>query len=281
MVAAAEADPVVKADPVASLPMYDGPALRPLCNAWWRGIAGHCRDLGLDDVPAALIWPDDLYGHWQSGHIFLSQTCGYPLTHALKAGLRLVATPRYRAEGCDGPLYRSRILGRASNRATGLADFKGRRVAYNDRDSQSGYNALRAAVAAIADGGPFFADSLHTGSHGASMAAVQNGMADLCAVDCITFAIAERLAPDSVKGLSTIGWTAAVPGLPFVTSAGRDDGFVEALRRGLMAAVDDPALAEVRDGLLLEGFAALEPRDYAGILEMEQAAEAAGYPVLA
>ncbi len=281
MVAAAEADRGVTEEPVASLPMYDGAALRPLCDAWWRGIDAHCRNLGLDDVPAALAWPDDLYRHWKSGRVFLSQTCGYPLTHALKADLRLVATPCYRAEGCDGPLYRSRVLARAGDRAKCLADFKGRRVAYNDRDSQSGYNALRAAVAAIASGGQFFADSVHTGSHGASMAAVRDGLADLCAVDCVTFAVAERFAPETANGLKTVGWTDAAPGLPYVTSARRDGGFATAVRRGLMAAAEDSALADVRDGLLLTGFTVLEPQAYAGILEMERAADEAGYPSLA
>ena len=99
---------------------------------------------------------------WSPASI-LSQTCGYPYATRLRGRVRLVATPVYRAEGCDGARYRSVLLVRADDRAENLADLRGRRVALNADDSQSGHNALRAAVAPLAQRRPLLRRPLSPG----------------------------------------------------------------------------------------------------------------------
>ncbi|NIR61538.1 MAG: hypothetical protein GWO02_19625, partial [Gammaproteobacteria bacterium] len=47
---------------------------------------------------------------WRSTELLLSQTCGYPLTHALAGVVELVATPAYAAQGCRGPEYASLLI---------------------------------------------------------------------------------------------------------------------------------------------------------------------------
>ena len=51
-----------------------------------------------------------------------------------------------------------------------LRTFAGRRVAINGRDSNSGMNLLRAAVADLAGGRPYFSRVIETGAHMASLA---------------------------------------------------------------------------------------------------------------
>ena len=92
---------------VASLPMYDLPALRQATDDWWAGLARALAATGLDGVPQHLERQLGLDKVWRHPGLLISQTCGYPLTHALAGQVRVVATPAYGVEGCDGAAYRS------------------------------------------------------------------------------------------------------------------------------------------------------------------------------
>lgn len=266
---------------LASLPMYDLPEARAATDAWWQGLARAFRAEGIDDVPDRLTHDPILPDHWTAADLLFSQTCGYPLTHALAGKVRLVATPRYRARGCSGASYCSLLVVAADSPATSLEDFRGKRCAYNTADSQSGYNALRAAVAPFARNGRFFAGALETGGHRFSIAAVARGEADICAVDCVTHALLARHAPQALAGTRVLGRTSAAPGLPFVTAGHADDDLVRRLRAGLERALADSSLAAVRDDLLIAGVDVLPLAAYDVLNEMERAAAAAGYAILA
>src|SRR5690606_6754530 len=95
---------------LASLPMYDLPEVAAATAAWWQGLARAFRAEGLADVPGRLATAPALPGHWRDPALLFSQTCGFPLTHGLAGALRLVATPCYRAAGCDGARYRSFLV---------------------------------------------------------------------------------------------------------------------------------------------------------------------------
>ncbi|MCR9219777.1 MAG: PhnD/SsuA/transferrin family substrate-binding protein [Alphaproteobacteria bacterium] len=262
---------------IASLFMYAPPELRPAVEAWWAGVAGHLRAAGLSDAPDRLVWPADPLAHWTDPDLLLAQACGYPLTHALAGRVAYVATPHYAAEGCRGPLYSSRIVARASEADRDLPAFRGRRLAYNDPSSQSGFWALRAALAArlgpaTEAQGPFFAAALQTDGHRESLAAVREGRADLCAVDTVTWALLTRVAPQEIAPLAPIGWTPAAPGLPYITALAGAAGRLPAIRAGLEAAFTDAALSEVRAALLLDGFSVLPAGGYACVRAMERTA---------
>ncbi len=263
--------------PVASLPMYDHPAVRWATDAWWSAMAGALAGRGVA-APPALDRRADYPSVWRAPGLILSQTCGYPYATSLRGQVRLVATPAYRAEGCDGARYCSMLVVRAGDPAPDLAGLRGRRVAVNAGDSQSGHNALRAAVAPLARDGRFFGDCLVTGSHGASVDAVAAGAADLCAVDCVTWALLGRHEPERVAGLRVLGRTATAPGLPLITGTAAP---LAAVRAAVMAALADPALAAVREALLLAGAELLGDDDYDAIVALERRAAAAGCAPLA
>src|SRR5690606_40417779 len=96
----------------------------------------------------------------------------------------------------DGPLHGSLVVVRAEGDISGLGDLRGAVAAVNDRASQSGCAALRAVFAPVAGGGRFFSAVLETGSHLASMAAVGLGRAEVCAVDPVVWALAQRHRPE-------------------------------------------------------------------------------------
>ena len=261
---------------LASLSMYDFPEVRAATDAWWRGIAAALQDAGIDAVPEALTRDPDI-DVWHSPELLLSQTCGYPLTHALAGVVELVATPGYSADGCSGVDYCSLIVVSDENPAAGLEDLRGAVCAYSRRYSHSGYNALRAAIAPLAGGSAFFSRAVESGGHPLSIELVATGQAQVCAVDCVTHALMAKYNPDALAGTRVMGATEQAPGLPYVTRAGADDDCIGRLRDALQSAFADPRLADARDTLLLTGMQVLGNGAYQRIDDMENAARASGY----
>ncbi|MGH6929374.1 MAG: phosphate/phosphite/phosphonate ABC transporter substrate-binding protein [Dongiaceae bacterium] len=266
---------------LASLPMYDLPELHAATDAWWQGLARAFRREGLADVPDALDRRPDYQQVLLSPGVLFSQTCGYPLTHALAGKVTLLATPLYAVEGCKAADYCSLVIVGADNPAAGIGDLRGTRCAINGIDSQSGCNALRALVAPLAEGGRFFGKVAVSGGHRASIGLVGSGHADVAAIDCVTHALLSRHRPAALAGTRVLCRTAAAPNLPYVTRAGAADDLLARLRGGLQRAMADPALTTVRDSLMLTGIAVLPLSAYDRVTAMEAAAIAAGYPELA
>ena len=266
---------------LAALTMYDLPELRAATDSWWTVLACHLRREGIAEVPDALTRGREIGDVWRDPGLLLTQTCGYPLTHGHADDLCAVAVPDYRAEGCGGGLYRSAFVVRADDPAQELKDLRGRRAAANGPDSQSGCNALRAAVSEIAGGERFFSDVLWTGAHRQSLTAVREGSADIAAIDGVTFALVGDVAPGEVEGLRVLGWSAATPALPYAVRKGLDADARHRVADALMSAAADPEGADARYALRLSGLKPASDRDYAVMVEMREAAEARGYPLLA
>jgi len=253
---------------IASLPMYDFPEAREATDQWWAGIARHAG------LSIGLTREGDYAAPWRDPALVFSQTCGYPFTHEFQGKLKLVATPHYACDGCEGPNYCSFIFAREKQP---LAAFRGSRAALNGHDSMSGMLALKLIFAPLAEKGRFFASALVTGGHRKSLMAVRDGAADVCAIDAVCVAMVKRYEPGLLEGLWEIGRSPSVPGLPYVTIAGD----VAALRRAISAALADPGLAEARQRLFISGASFLEPQAYDRILRLEQEMENRGGLVLA
>ena len=267
---------------VASLAMYDLEGLQEANDALWAAIARQLEDSGVVGAPTALARGGSLEAVWTDPQLLLGQTCGYPLIGALKSHhVRLVATPRYRAPGCDGPFHRSVIVVRADSAVASLAELRGARCAANGPASNTGMNLLRVEVAPLARDGVFFGSIAFTGSHEASAERIAAAEADVAAIDCITWAHLQRLRPALTRRLKVLGWSVRSPGLPLITGRNTDPVTYEALRSVLDAVEHDPALRDVRAELLLDGFNALPAAQYRAIAHLEQIAAAQGYPTLA
>lgn len=265
----------------ASLGMYDHPAIGAANDALWTAIAARLITAGVEGVPAELDRARPLPAIWDDPALLLAQICGYPLVTRWSGRLRYVATPRYRVPGCEGAHHRSRFVVRRADPAETLASARGRRAAINEPTSNTGMNLLRAAVAAHAGGQPFFSTVIETGSHAASARLVASGGADIAAIDMVSFAHLERHEPNVTRNLRTLGWSVSVPGLPLVTARTTRPKDVTILRRVLQEIAGDPALMEVRETLLLDGFDVLHPARHRSALRLERDAERAGYPLLA
>lgn len=253
--------------PVAALPMYDWPEVQWANDVLWSATADALRRQGIA-APLRLARDRPLADVWLDEGLVLSQTCGYPFARDLHGRVRLVATPVYDVEGCDGGSYSSMIVTRASERAGGLADFQGRRFALNSRGSLSGFLALKAAMAADGMGLDDAAGWIETGGHRNSLRAVAAGQADIAAIDAVCWALAARHEPELMRQLKAIGRTALRPGLPLITAGHRGDAELAAIRAALQAALDAPETAAARRALHLAGLAVFDVADYRPLADL-------------
>ncbi len=262
---------------LVSLPMYH--LSLPPVLAMWQGMAGQLRAAGVPDVPTVLTWPDHMQAHWLAPGLLLSQSCGYPLVTLLDGKVQLLGAYHYTAPGCEGVLNRSQFVVRETDPARTLEDLRGRRVAINGSDSQSGYNALRAMVVPLARDGRFFGATHRSGAHHLSVIAVRDGLADVAAIDCISLAGLRKHRPDITAATRVLGESAPYPGLPLITSAATPPATVQALRAALAWVTHAPAMAQVREELFIGAFEPLEMADYQVCRDMRAAALAAGVDI--
>ena len=241
---------------LASLPMYDFPEMREATDSFWAAIAKAYGTSG------GLTRDEDWTAPWRNPDLLFSQTCGYPFTHEYAGVLKYVATPHYAADGCDGPNYCSIIFARKS---APLETFRGKIAAFNNRDSMSGMLALQLVFAPMARQGQFFTRAIDTGGHLGSLQALQEGMADVCATDCVTVALLKKYRPQVLDGLVEIVRSPSVPGLPFVTRGCNVPG----LRGAIADVMQSPATRNLRDSLLLRNVSVLSETAYDVIKNIE------------
>ena len=246
-----------------TLPMYDFPEVRPATEAWAAAIA---RAAG---AAVTLSRPDDFMSAWSRDDLVFSQTCGYPFTHEFRGKLGLVGTTHHAVPGCEGFRYSSFVFAREKREK---AAYRGLTAAVNTPDSMSGMLALKSFFADQAENGVFFGKVVLSGGHLKSLAMLQRGEADVCAIDAVCVAYARRHQPQLLAGLHEVGRTPLVPGLPYVTR----DPDVARWQRAVAACTTDPALAEVRDALMIGGFTVTSVADYDAIPALERAVEAKG-----
>ncbi|WP_250514965.1 PhnD/SsuA/transferrin family substrate-binding protein [Caballeronia sp. INDeC2] len=267
---------------LAALPMYN--VTRALA-ADWRALLVHVREHLADWLSARgdtleIVDPGpDFTAFWLRDNVLLSQTCGYPLVHALADRVRLVGAPDFDVPGCDNGSYRSVIVAGRHVDAQSIEACRGLRGAYNEDDSNSGMNLFRHAVAPFAHDGRFFASVTKTGAHLASLRALAERRADVAAIDCVTFAFTQSHLPELTDGVRVLGMTASSGALPYIASMCVPQDSLGTIFQALADALaHDPALAA---RLRLKGVVRRTQADYAPILDYERDAIGRGYPRLA
>jgi ABC-type phosphate/phosphonate transport system substrate-binding protein len=268
------------AEPLAALPMYDFPWTADANDALWAAMAALLDAAGVE-APKTLTRGPDLNAQWRNPRLVFGQTCGYPYATRLKGVVALIAAPTYAFPGCEDASHRSFIIRRASDPRRGLPEFRGATAGLNARDSNTGMNLFRAALAPFAGGAPFFRAIVVTGSHEASVAAVAEDRADLAAIDCVSYALLARGRPALIERVALVAESPPSPSLPFIASAHLGAAAIAAVHEALLSALADPNLAGARAALGLEGARKASPADYDRVAEIERAAAAAGYARLA
>lgn len=242
---------------IASLGMYDRTECQPANDRLWALIRDGLRKAGLDAPDGLTRGAGAYWQAWESPDLLLSQTCGFPYRAKLHGNVTLIGTPDYEVAGCAPGHYRSIFVARTSDPRNTLPDFHGAGLAFNEDLSQSGWAAPQNH--AIAHDMRLL-PHLKTGGHLASARAVAEGLAEIAAIDAVTWSmIAEWEA--FAKGLKVVGQTEPTPGLPYITGLGRD--------AELMFTVISDAIAsltpEDRDTLRLRGLVRIPPESYLAV----------------
>lgn len=267
-------------DRIASLPMYDFPFLQDDTDLWWQSVAAQFREAGIAGVPDRLTRPGAGPDFWLGADLLISQTCGYPLITTLAGGAKVLGTPCYDMDGCEGWDYSSFMIVRKDFPAKSIYDLRGARCAVSGPNSWSGHHALRLVVAPLVDDGcPSFEASV-SGGHPQSIDAVVSGAADFAAVDCVSFGLLSRHQPERVAGLRVLGRTPSAPGLPLIAGGNVSDAEFALMRDGLRAALDDPALADCRSRLAIRDIRFTDDKEYRLMSDALAQLEAIGIPNL-
>jgi ABC-type phosphate/phosphonate transport system substrate-binding protein len=110
--------------------------------------------------------------------------------------------------------------------------LRGTRLAYNSLDSMSGIIALGRDLKVMGESLDIFSERLESGGHRASIVAIAEGRADVAAIDCRTWTLAQRFE-HRASDVSAVGWTVRRKGLPYITSANTPAELVAKLRAAL------------------------------------------------
>lgn len=270
-------------DFITSTRMYD---VAPAPRAAWHALlrAAHAR-AGLRVQFVEHGWPAPIGELWERPGLCGVFMCGWPYVRALEAGRAFGAMaavvpdwPAY--EGL--PRYRSEFLVRADCPWSSLADAAGSRYGWMVQDSQSGWNAPRAALAKVAPpGGALFAASKGPyGNPRGLLRALADGEIDLTAADAWYLDLLREHDPAVLAGLRTLAYTPWTPNPLLVAGPDVDPAAAQALSDVLLAMHEDPAHGPLLRAAHVARFIRPDPAAYTVLDEMARAAEVAGYAAI-
>ncbi|PBB69135.1 phosphate ABC transporter substrate-binding protein [Mesorhizobium sp. WSM4312] len=220
---------------------------------------------GIHDAQGVLIAPDpatsppdelDYHMLWLHPALLFAQTCWGPMELGLSSHVQVVSQPSYDAyEGGQGELYSSALVMRTGEgpEARSPADGKavlpldllrGKRFTFNSLDSMSGTLGLTRDLQAAGESLAIFSSRSESGGHRASIVTVAEGRADVAAIDCESWALAQRFEPAARK-VVIVGWTARRKGLPFITARTTPEKTVRAMREALTGLAEQPHIQRV------------------------------------
>lgn len=170
--------------------------------------------------------------------------------------------PRARAR----PRYFGDLLAPVEGPA-GLAGLAGRRVAYNDDVSLSGFHSLRLALMA-AGLDPGRVDFVRSGSHLGSLDLLVNSRVDAAAIDSNVWRRRRRESPELAEALRPVATLGPHPTQPLVARRDLPGGLRRRIRDALLEAHTDRDLAVELRASELSHFVAVDDTDYAGLRQL-------------
>jgi ABC-type phosphate/phosphonate transport system substrate-binding protein len=223
--------------PIFSRQGIDAPASLVRRNGDMPPVPGGIRSaFGRLIAPDPATLPEnelDIPTLWAHPKLIFGQTCWGPMELGLAEHVRVLGQPDYSEyPGGEGRYYSSAILMRRADAAKEdipppthgtasipLEQMVGTRFAFNSLDSMSGLIALTRDIEETGTLIGLFSETVETGGHRASVKAVADGKADVCAIDCRSWALAQRFDPHA-RTLAVVGWTRRRKGLPYIAALG-------------------------------------------------------------
>jgi ABC-type phosphate/phosphonate transport system substrate-binding protein len=237
---------------IAALPMYDHPAVRADWDALWAAIRGRLRAAGID-APDALDRSYDLFAQWRSPDLLLGQTCGLPFRAEFHRTTTLLGAMDFGLDGSPPGYYHSLFVARADDPRSRLPEFADAVLTFNEAASHSGWGT------AVASGIPFRIGAA-SGSHRASARRVAAGLADIAAIDAISWRLIQAHMPVAAR-LKVVGCSRSTPGQALITAFPQH---AQAIGTAIVEGIDTLP-ARHRQALGLHGFVALPIGDWLAV----------------
>ncbi len=258
-----------------------------VAGGWDRLFQWIAQEAGVPLVPVAHAPPEPLETLWLRADLGCAFMCGYPFTTwrgKAASQPRLVAAPLPSPSRYEGrAVYCTDIVVRADSDHSTIDGLRGTRFGYTVDHSQSGWQAPRkffARRAHDAGGAWFGATTGPLQTPRAVVDALLEGRIDAGPLDSWWHDLLKRHEPAKAAHLRVIASTPLTPAPPLVCA----HGVAEATRRRLAAAfervADAPPLQELRDRLLLRGFATVNAGDYAILADDARETDSLGYRIL-
>ena len=203
----------------------------------------------------------------RSGKIDMALICtgGYTELLGETEPVSVLAVPRVRGK----TTYRSYVIVREADPARTFADLVGRRFAFTDPLSNTGYLYPMSLIRALGSTKErFFASYTFVGSHDRAIRAVQRGVQDAAAVDHLIFEYLKQRKPGSIKGLRILGKSPEYGIPPVVASRRSTRAQRQQWRRALLSLHEDATTKGTLRQLEIERFVLSPPNLYHSAIEL-------------
>jgi phosphonate transport system substrate-binding protein len=251
----------------------------------YERIAAHVgRRLG---GPAELVtgvgW-DERLQMLDDGRVQVGFICGWPYSQRFDRPdrpIELLCAPVMEAPRYQGrPIYFTDVIVRADSALGSFADLRGRSYAYNGAESHSGYNVPRDHLLRLGETSGYFARTVASGSHQASIGLVADGSIDASGIDSTVLDLELAQRPALAAALRIVESIGPGPIPPVVVARGLPDDAKARLREIFLGMHEDgDGRAILRDGLMA-CFVTVRDVDYDPIRAMVRRAEAADFRAL-
>lgn len=210
------------------------------------------------------------------GQIDVAWICGMPYVQKVdRAGvpIELLAAPVMRAARYqDKPVYFSDVIVHRESNFHSFEDLWGKRWAYNEPGSHSGYNLTRFMLAQMGEYDGFFGEVSAAGSHQKALQLLLDGEIDGTAIDSTVLEIEQKNRPEISDLIRTIATWGPSPIPPWVIHKQVPADLRERIRKTLLVMESDLVGKAVLASLGMKRFARVSDADYDPIREMARMA---------
>jgi phosphonate transport system substrate-binding protein len=216
-----------------------------------------------------------------SGEAHLGWICGLPYVRKMAhpdSKIELAAAPvmvQHRYQG--KPIYFSDVIVRPDSHFQTFKDLKGASWAYNEPNSQSGYNITRYHLSTMGEKDKFFGRVVQSGSHLNSLELVLKGKIDASAIDSTVLEIELQYRPQLKQQFRIIEVLGPSPIPPWVVSTQLPLELRDDIREVFYLMKDSRDGKSVLEESLMSEMVIVQDQDYDIIRYMAQAAESVSW----
>jgi phosphonate transport system substrate-binding protein len=213
-----------------------------------------------------------------AGQIHLGWICGLPYVQKVEQDnpmLELLVAPvmqnsRYQKQ----PIYFSDVVIHADSEYGSFSDLRGASWAYNEPNSQSGYNIIRYHLAVLGETSGYFGRAVEAGAHQTALKMVLERRIDAAAIDSTVLELESQSRSELKNQLRVIETLGPSPIPPWVIVKNVPLQIRDALRELLLQMHRDPEGQAILTKGQISHFVRVEDSDYDVIRQMAQKAEA-------